>query len=300
MLNDRVRCPAQYSMDALVGVQADVQERMHVMSRDSGISMRFPNFMRWTILAAGCVLAIGFAAMLVRAQLSANWKEFTLMRRESSQSVDGSSGQRISFEARRQDGSIATGAGSITTGAPEMPSLGGGTRSVFINPLGQKVVVDDTVRMKSTYLRQTKPDHPLQDSICGAAAISPAVRPVVNSGEQVMGYRTVAIETHERVGGKEEYVHTEWRAPDLDCAVIKVSENRVSEDGKVSGHFDMMTFEITMGPPDPKLFNIPDDYGEVSPSAMQEARRKALGLPPVPPRVLESLRKRDSLYFQNR
>jgi hypothetical protein len=257
--------------------------------------MQLAHFVRRTILSVACVLAIGFAAMLVQAQFPATtgWKEFTVVRRESSRSfVNGSKGQRISFEAHRRDGSTAAG-------STESPSLGGGTRSIFFNPSGQKIVVDDTVRMKSTYLRQTKSDHPLHDSTCGATAISPAVSPVVKGEEQVMGYMTLVIETHERVG-KEEYVHSEWRAPDLDCAVLKISEDRMGEAGEVSGHFDMITSEITQAPPDPKLFNIPDDYAEVPPSAMHEARGKALALPPAPSRVLESLRKRDSLYLQNR
>jgi len=59
-------------------------------------------------------------------------------------------------------------------------------------------------------------------------------------------------------------VNTVWRAPDLDCVTLKVTEDFL-EDGKVTGHFEKETISVKAGAPDPALFNVPASYVERSP-----------------------------------
>ena len=56
---------------------------------------------------------------------------------------------------------------------------------------------------------------------------------------------------------------------------------------------------VKIGEPDPKLFEIPDDYREMSPSAVELTRASALGIP-LPPSLAESVQKRDRAYQESR
>lgn len=93
----------------------------------------------------------------------------------------------------------------------------------------------------------------------------------------------------------------DWKAPNLDCAVLKVIEYRRDNTGNVTGHFEIQAVKIKAGTPDPKLFEIPIEYAEKSPSLLYEAYIGNSGIPdrPMSPSMRRRLEREDQKYFEN-
>ena len=94
---------------------------------------------------------------------------------------------------------------------------------------------------------------------------------------------------------------TEWRAPDLDCATLRLTEDRRDPDGTVTGHFEVQPVRVTLGTLASALFDVPSDYTEKSLSQMHDAIVNHFGNPSRP--MIESVRKRleqeDAAYLAN-
>lgn len=103
--------------------------------------------------------------------------------------------------------------------------------------------------------------------------LAAAVKPSFAGEAEVLGIKTVMIKTEVRSEAGESYRSTEWRAPDLGCVVLKVMEERLDDSGKVTGKFEIQPLTVTVGAPDSRLFEIPLDYAEVTPSQASEANR---------------------------
>jgi len=110
------------------------------------------------------------------------------------------------------------------------------------------------------------------------------------------------IKTELRSEAGESYRSPELRAPDLGCVVLKVMEERLDDTGTLTGKFEIQPVTVTVGTPDPKLFEIPEDYAELSPSEAAEAHRTNAGGSgrTVPEKMLQRLAKEDREYFSNR
>ena len=109
------------------------------------------------------------------------------------------------------------------------------------------------------------------------------------------------IQTEEQVGD-DVFLHTDWRAPDLDCVVLRSVEDRRESNGKITGHFEIQATKVTLGTPDPRLFELPDDYLERSPSQMHAELTQNRDMDPVaayPVGTNERLAREDQRYFAN-
>ncbi len=252
-----------------------------------------------TLLVAACLVTAGVThvirGQLVRA-VSKDFNEFTIVRTESSQSRNPYPIQRVVFEVHRADGSRATG---------EMTSTGEYAARRFVMLVAERtqVTVDDSLRAKTTlYFRNSPPPtRPKPDPKCGFAKLSTAAKPSYRGEAALLGVRTVVIQTEEQIEGGDSFLRTQWQAPDLDCAVLLVSEDRRDNSADVTGHFEIRAQKVTLGTPDPKLFEVPHDYIEMSPSQMHEALTKQRFDPgrPVPESMRRRLEREDQRYFEN-
>jgi hypothetical protein len=245
-------------------------------------------------------LGVAGVTHVIRGQLlrakSGDFKEFTITRNETSQSRNPHHIRRVVFEAQRSDGSRVTG---------EVTPTGtiAARRFATLVPEGIQVRIDDSLRAKTTrYFRNNPPPTPpIPDPECGLSRLSPDTKPSYKGEAPVLGIRTVAIQTEETIEDGESFLRTQWQAPDLDCAVLRVSEDRRDNIGHITGHFEIQALKVVVGTPDPKLFEVPPDYAEMSPSQMHEALTRQSVDPgrPLPESMRRRLEREDQRYFEN-
>lgn len=252
------------------------------------------------MLLIACAFFAGIGHVLHVQDISAataDFKEFTLIRAESSESRGPYPLKRVVLEARRADGARVEG--ELPTAEEIHPSR----RIVTLVPERIRVDIHEGLRIKSTLYRKDTPAPrpPAPDAQCGISHLSRSVSPVYVGEGDVLGFKTVILQTTTRMEGGETFVRKEWRAPDLDCVVVKVSENRLDQSGNTTGQFEIDPVKIVLGNPDPASFEVPSDYSEKSPSQMRNAVVNAFGNPTKPMR--ENMRKRleqeDAAYSAN-
>lgn len=253
------------------------------------------------LLSTSSVLAtIGYFAHLksVRAESSA-FREFTIVHSELSDSPAPISVGRKVIEAQRGDGSRVSGEVILKGDEIVPPTL----RNITLVPERMKVRVDDALKAKTTmYMQGPAPTHPAAaDPQCGISHLTPQVKPTVIGQETILGYAAIGIQT-EMQGPDESYLTKEWRAPDLDCAVLRMNEIRRNSAGETIGEFRYEAVKITVGPPAPELFAVPQDYAEKSPSQMHQAYLQQIGDPgrQMPERMRRRLELEDQRYFASR
>jgi hypothetical protein len=163
-----------------------------------------------------------------------------------------------------------------------------------------KVRVDDALKAKTTmYMQGPAPTHPpAADPQCGISHLTPQVKPTVIGQETILGYAAIGIQT-EMQGPDESYLTKVWRGPDLDCAVLRMNEIRRNPAGETMGEFRSETVKITVGPPAPELFAVPQDYAEKSPSQMYQAYLQQVGdsTRQMPESMRKRLEREDQRYF---
>lgn len=248
------------------------------------------------LLTVVCIVAIGFTHM-IRGQhvgpASGTFKEFMIIRAERSESRIPTPFERLVVEAQRADGSRMEG--QLTQADPPRAER----RHIWLVPEGVRAEVDDSLRANTTlyFKDRPAPAPSVPDPQCGFSRLSPAANPrYLGEVGEVLGIRTVAIQTEQRLGS-ESVLNTVWRAPDLDCAVLKMTEDRRDETG-ITGHFEMQVVKVLVGTPEPRLFEVPLDYTEVSPSQMANARIASAGRP-MPPGMRQRLEQQDQQYLAN-
>ena len=218
------------------------------------------------------LVVVSSAIVLIRGQAQNGvWKQFTIEKVEKSAGQPaGNASEQIELAAQRSDGSQVTFHKTA------------GVRDIYLAPTGEAVKVSDFLKAKTTlYRKKTSPRQPpAYDSLCGLSLIAPGANPVLKGTDEVLGYKTVVIETQQA-----PYVNTIWRAPELGCAALKVSEDRRDEHGAVIGHFEMQALSIKEGAPDRALFTIPTSYTERSPREMHRAYTAKKGGPTYQPNV---------------
>lgn len=131
--------------------------------------------------------------------------------------------------------------------------------------------------------------------MCGFSHLAPVAIPVWKGYDEIYGYKTAVIQTEQA----SLYRNTVWKAPALDCQTLKMVEDRLDAASQVIGHFELQASKITLGPPDPRLFTIPEEYPERTPMEIEIARRKTLGLPDLTGHMLERLQQMDKEYWEN-
>jgi hypothetical protein len=227
---------------------------------------------------------------------SSNFKEFTLVTVETSTSEAPNTIGRYKLEAHRADGSQVVGE------LPSPESDGPQRRFVSLVPERVQVEIHDDLHAKRT-VYETKgppPLAPATDAQCGLSRLGLAISPTYAGEAEVLGFRTIAIHTTETLDGSESYFRTEWRALELDCVTIQLTEERRDGSGNLTGHFEVKPVRIAVGPPAATLFDVPSDSVEKSPSQMHDA---IVGQFELATPMLESIRKRlareDAAYFAN-
>lgn len=238
---------------------------------------------------------------LVRVQslqaASDGFREFTLIRTERSQSRHPQPLEREVHEYRRADGSRVI---AEYAEARKEPSR----RFLYLVPERVRVQVDDVLRLRTTLHGKGEPPPrpPAKDAQCGVSRIVQGAKPFFVGEEMLLNTMTVLIRTEHSSPDGEMYRNTVWKAPELDCATLRMSEDRIDRTtGKVTGHFEMKVRSITNGPPDERLFTIPADYVEKSPSQMQLAQlaRMEDTAPSTPESMRRRLDREDQQYFEN-
>jgi hypothetical protein len=237
------------------------------------------------------LLVLGAA---VRAA-SPTFLEFTMIRAETTGNPSSQTPRRIVLEAQRADGSKTSGE---VTGDSDLPPR----RFVSLVSERKRVQVDDRLGSITTlYLAGPSPVHPVAiDPQCGFSRLLAQVKPVLLGNGEALGFKTIGLQT-ETVIGDESFLGHEWRAPDLDCAVLKFTEVRRNSKGETTGEFHLDVTKVTLGPPHPQLFTIPPGYAEQSPSQMQRAVQHHFGgaQRPMPESMRKRLEREDQEYFAN-
>ncbi len=256
-----------------------------------GVRMRAS---RIAIRATG-VLLVAAITIVIRGQLisrnAASWKEFTIVQRQVTRTLPGGAVfETFQFQAQRSDGSTAEGQAAT----PSHPRLFR-PRHVVLKTKGERVLIDDSARVKTTWFFEPKASSPSADPVCGFHTLSASAKPALKGEENVLGFRTVVIQTE--IG--HEFLTTVWRAPDLDCTVVKMTEVRRNERGDVTGRFELEPTLITVGPPDAKQFDVPPDYVEKSPVETELARRAGDPRSPRGDNLPASLQQLESRYQEN-
>jgi hypothetical protein len=224
------------------------------------------------------------------------FREFTIIHSELSDSPAPISAGRTVIEAQRADGSRVSGEVILKGDEIVPPTL----RNITLVPERMKVRVDDALKAKTTlYMHGPAPSHPAAlDSMCGISHLSPGAKPAYIDPEEVLGYATIGIQT-EMQDPDQSFLTKVWRAPDLDCAVLRMNEIRRNPAGETMGEFRSEAVKITVGPPAPELFAIPTDYAEKSPSQMHQAYLQQVRDPgrQIPESMRKGLELEDQRYF---
>lgn len=102
----------------------------------------------------------------------------------------------------------------------------------------------------------------------------------VGTGDTLLGFemrggvRVAKISVTPPAGS--EFVLTQWRAPDLGCAMVQATAQKRRADGSLLMSGQNKLVSLKLAPPDPDLFEVPSDYAKVKPS--QALKREAEGL----------------------
>jgi hypothetical protein len=255
---------------------------------------------RLVALAAVCLALVLTGRIVDECHIraaSASCKEFTVVMAESSESRSPYPLKHVRMEAHRADGSRVQG--ELSSAESMLPVR----RTVLLVPERVRVEVHDALRINSTTYgnRSAVLPTPVSDPQCGLSQLSPSIRPTLLGEAEVAGLKTVVIQTTTQLESGEVLVRKDWRAPDLDCVVLKLSEDRQDSAGTVTGHFEIEPVKVTAGTPAPGLFEIPADYVEKSPSEMRNAIVQKFGDAGLPThdKIQQRLEREDSAYFAN-
>jgi hypothetical protein len=224
---------------------------------------------------------------------SQNFPEFTIETDE--RSSGGQNTKRSIFQAQRADGSRAEG--ELQNGV-----LSGGPRHLSLIDKSMKITVSDDIRGKTTWYYKDAPARRWikPDSKCGMSHLSPRTKPTYLGDAQILGFRTVMIQTEYQVG-TETFVNVNWQSPDLDCRSLKVAEDRRDASGNVTGHFESEAVRVILGTPALKLFEVPPEYSEMSPSHMRNVILEKSGdvRAMSNQHIIERLDREDKSYYEN-
>lgn len=145
----------------------------------------------------------------------------------------------------------------------------------------RSVILSDTERTKSTnYFSEQEQQAILTDASSPDCSPNPRERPVRE--ESILGFRAFVFERTDSVAG-QNYRVTRWAVPDLNCTDIQSILESRDGTGHITGMTGKSPIFIRMGEPDASLFQVSEEYAEMSPSAMQEnsyLRRHKTSPPP--------------------
>jgi hypothetical protein len=173
--------------------------------------------------------------------------------------------------------------------------------TITLLPTAEQVLVDYAVHMRSTL--------PLNRVSASQRwfAIDPLCYDIHPPGsyslvsDSYLGMEYVSgIETRKYMNDGKGLRRTEFRAPTLNCFVIR----SVNELKGAAGEIEQVTEQeatVMIGPPDEKLFAIPPDFKEAKPSDLLKARMRRDGEEePIALHLLKSWERQDEVYLKVR
>jgi hypothetical protein len=178
---------------------------------------------------------------------------------------------RTEIEGARSDGSLALAA--LQPRDHDHPAFY--ERAVTDISQGRHVLVDPFTESTTTY-----PSKKLVEKIRRKPADSCPGKP----GEKILGYESLAelaTLTRTTAIGKTATTITTWRAPELDCAMLRQETRTVKPDGHVLFQVISATM-VTPGEPPAWLFEVARGYTERSPNGVSAETAKRMGLNPPP------------------
>jgi uncharacterized protein involved in type VI secretion and phage assembly len=220
------------------------------------------------------------------------WVAYTVFQTHRSTSLPaGQATERFRIEAQRSDGSRVFADADV-----QAISMFGGVREVRLVS-ERRILIDDRLKLTSTsHLSVRKYSQP--QATCSYSKTAPRVQPSLLGTEYVLGYQAVVIQTVLSDRGMT-FIHKNWEVPSLDCAVVRVYEERRNAAGDLTGTFEVIPTAIQTGPPTDALFQIPSNYTEGPPSAMYSANAQSRNTS-MPDELAASLKDRDQKYYANR
>jgi hypothetical protein len=173
---------------------------------------------------------------------------------------------RTEIEAIRSDGSVAR----AVFQPPVQDHAAFYERAVTDVGQGRHTLVDPFTESITTYPSQ---------ELVNRIRRKPANSCPGQAGEKVLGYETVSevktLTTNPRAG-KTVTTVTTWRAPQLDCVMLRQETRTVRADGRILLQIISATV-VTPGEPPAWFFEIPSDYTERSSSAVRSETSSMLG-----------------------
>ncbi len=187
---------------------------------------------------------------------------------------------RMEIVARRSDGTTA-----------RLKSMGPFASPPFVRDVtfldGRHVTLFDSIKVRTTWpqaiseelggLRQALIRSPRD---CGASP------PIALVGFDHVGDLEVAVK-QSIIPGK--FRVTRWAAPKLGCEALYDKSEALQKDGSFRIAWEAKVSQLTLDEPDPRLFDIGEDFSELTPSEGQRLLVRGMGLrlPPAEERQLE-------------
>ena len=163
--------------------------------------------------------------------------------------------------AHKADGSFARDVVSINNRPGDMKTV---------------VSVDSGLRVTADLVGNSKTTYTLGKSVVEGLARAPTCE---GNGDvvKILGHTTYHT-TSEITHGGGNIHDEEWRAPDLGCFPLKRSYSKWYV-GQIVGSTVEEVVSVSVGEPDPRIFDIPPGLTERSPSQAMASRKAAEGKP---------------------
>jgi hypothetical protein len=151
----------------------------------------------------------------------------------------------------------------------------GEVRVVLDVPSRKRVIIDPSTESLVSY--------PLSENGVRIRVTSPAsCLSKANSGRAtLMGYDVLKVSDDFPANGDEIRRSERWLAPGLDCFAVK--ETNTYGSASALNRTTRDALYITIGEPDPKLYQIPANYTERSPSELSAEHARRFGGQPILP-----------------
>lgn len=172
-------------------------------------------------------------------------------------------------EARRSDGAVMVQ--SPTLGRLGLRA-GETTREItFVD--GTVVMIADSIAAKATFPAKNSNDR-LPTSMLNPPAncVSQSAEKFVGN-DNVMGQETAIV---TRSLANEDF--TFWRAPALGCLVLRYRVEIPQPNGSRKLQLEAKPLNLTLGEPDPRLFDLGESYAELKPSEIIRRQAQRVGL----------------------
>jgi len=203
---------------------------------------------------------------------------------------------RTVVTAVRADGSRV----KAVLGAMDKSSSVFDSRRITLPAAGREMVVSDKIGAVSTEYFPARTQATTSAPQLPASCQPKAATPMRYLGsEQILGYQTYKYEQTFPYEGGKTIDATFWYAPSFHCAAIKTT-SILSNGATVIERNDVVPVSISVGEPDPSLFQVAANYRELPPSARQTEAAAQNGVTTVPDAARQTMQMLDSRYYASR